>query len=232
MHSLLIYLQTALPDQCPVVAGLLLQLDLLAEPRKMSIYREEAVDILIMCLKNSDYPDSQIAAAETLLALQGRFSYSGKPLIREFLLKRAGLDRIDSNVAQNDIGYLSSSQESTEEEQAAEDWERKMAFSLVSHEFGLLFEALADGLKSKSADLFSACFLSATWLLYMLTILPDTGIRGAARVCLLKQFVSIFKSSRDTENKALCLLALRTFIHEPGIWNIQYHDVFWKDCMI
>lgn len=224
MHSLLIYLQTALPDQCPVVAGLLLQLDLLAEPRKMSIYREEAVDILIMCLKNSDYPDSQIAAAETLLALQGRFSYSGKPLIREFLLKRAGLDRIDSNVAQNDIGYLSSSQESTEEEQAAEDWERKMAFSLVSHEFGLLFEALADGLKSKSADLFSACFLSATWLLYMLTILPDTGIRGAARVCLLKQFVSIFKSSRDTENKALCLLALRTFIHEPeGLHDLTIH---------
>jgi len=29
MHSLLVFLQTALPDQCPVVAGLLLQLDLL-----------------------------------------------------------------------------------------------------------------------------------------------------------------------------------------------------------
>lgn len=101
-----------------------------------------------------------------------------------------------------------------------------MAFSLVSYEFGLLFEALADGLKSKSEHLFSACFLSATWLVYMLTILPDTGIRGAARVCLLKQFVSIFKSSRDTENKALCLLALRSFISEPGMWNIQYHDIY------
>ncbi|XP_027774066.1 putative E3 ubiquitin-protein ligase LIN-1 isoform X2 [Solanum pennellii] len=224
MHSLLIYLQTALPDQCPVVAGLLLQLDLLAEPRKMSIYREEAVDVLIMCLKNSDYPDSQIAAADTLLALQGRFSYSGKPLIREILVKRAGLDRTDSNAAQNDTGYLSSSQEAVEEELAAEDWERKMAFSLVSYEFGLLFEALADGLKSKSEHLFSACFLSATWLVYMLTILPDTGIRGAARVCLLKQFVSIFKSSRDTENKALCLLALRSFISEPeGLHDLTIH---------
>lgn len=87
-------------------------LELQAEPRKMSIYREEAVDVLIMCLKNSDYPDSQIAAAETLLVLQGRFSYSGKPLIREFLLKRAGLDQTDSNVVQNYTGYLSSSQES------------------------------------------------------------------------------------------------------------------------
>ncbi|KAM3301248.1 putative E3 ubiquitin-protein ligase LIN [Capsicum chacoense] len=184
MHSLLIYLQTALPDQCPVVAGLILQLDLLAEPRKMSIYREEAVDVLIMCLRNSDNPDAQIAAAETLLVLLGRFSYSGKPLIRELLLKRAGLGRTDSNVAQNDIGDLSGGQETTAEEQAAEDWERKMSFSLVSYEFGLLFKVLADGLKSNSEDIFSACFLSSTWLVYMLTILPDTGIRGAARVCL------------------------------------------------
>ena len=29
MHTLLVYLQNALQDQCPVVAGLLLQLDLL-----------------------------------------------------------------------------------------------------------------------------------------------------------------------------------------------------------
>ncbi|XP_059286266.1 putative E3 ubiquitin-protein ligase LIN-1 isoform X1 [Lycium ferocissimum] len=230
MHSLLIYLQTALPNQCPVVAGLLLQLDLLAEPRKMSIYREEAVDVLIMCLRNSDYPDSQIRAAETLLALQGRFSYSGKPLIREFLLKRAGLHRSDSNVAKNDIRYLNNdSQETTEEEEAAKDWERKMAFSLVSYEFGLLFEALAEGLKSKSADLFSACLVSATWLVYMLTILPDTGIRGAARVCLLKQFVSIFKSSRDTETKALCLLALRSFIREPE--GLHYLTNYVKDIL-
>ncbi|XP_009606221.1 putative E3 ubiquitin-protein ligase LIN-1 isoform X1 [Nicotiana tabacum] len=225
MHSLLIYLQTALPDQCPVVAGLLLQLDLLAEPRKMSIYREEAVDVLIMCLRNSDCPASQIAAAETILALEGRFSYSGKPLIRELLLKRAGLDGTDNNVAQNKIRYPSNdSQETTEEEKAAENWERKMAFSLVSYEFGLLFEALAEGMKSKSADLFSACFVSSTWLVYMLTALPDTGIRGAARVCFLKQFVSIFKSSRDTENKALSLLALRSFIREPeGLNDLTNH---------
>lgn len=63
------------------------------EPRKTSIYREEAIDTLISCLRNSDVPAAQIAAAETILALQGRFSYSGKPLARALLLKRAGLDK-------------------------------------------------------------------------------------------------------------------------------------------
>lgn len=68
-------------------------LGLQAEPRKMSMYREEAVDALISCLRKSDFPGAQIAAAETIMALQGRFSSSGKPLSRAFLLKRAGFNR-------------------------------------------------------------------------------------------------------------------------------------------
>ena len=59
----------------------------------MSIYREEAIDTLISCLRNSDFPAAQIAAAETILSLQGRFTGSGKPLTRPFLLKRAGLEK-------------------------------------------------------------------------------------------------------------------------------------------
>ncbi|XP_027173945.1 putative E3 ubiquitin-protein ligase LIN [Coffea eugenioides] len=93
MHMLLIYLQAAPQEQCPVVAGLLLQLDLLVEPRKMSIYREEAIDALISCLKNPDCRSAQIAAAETIVSLQGRFSLAGKPLARDFLLKCARVNR-------------------------------------------------------------------------------------------------------------------------------------------
>lgn len=91
-----------------------------------------------------------------------------------------------------------------------------MAFVLASHEFGLLFEALAEGLKSRYAELQSVCFMSATWLIYMLSVLPDTGIRGAARVCLLKHFVSIFKSEKNTDDRALSMLALNSFVRDPG----------------
>lgn len=59
----------------------------------MSIYREEAMDTLISCLRNSESPTTQICAAETILSLQGSFSYSGKSLSRAILLKRAGLNR-------------------------------------------------------------------------------------------------------------------------------------------
>lgn len=59
----------------------------------MSIYREEAIDTLISCLRNTDSPTAQIAAAETIMSLQGRFTSSGEPLTRAFLLKHAGLDK-------------------------------------------------------------------------------------------------------------------------------------------
>lgn len=59
----------------------------------MSIYREEAIDALVSCLKNPEFPGTQITAAETIMALQGRFSSSGMPLARAYLLKRAGLEK-------------------------------------------------------------------------------------------------------------------------------------------
>ncbi|XP_039124165.1 putative E3 ubiquitin-protein ligase LIN-2 [Dioscorea cayenensis subsp. rotundata] len=217
MHILLVHLQTALQDQSPIVASLLLQLDILVEPRKMSIYREEAVNAFISCLKSRDFPNVQLLAAETILALQGRFSPSGKSLARAYLLKRAGMNKSYRAIMRAEqMGHvLGNSDENLQEEKAADEWERRVAFALVSHEFGLLFEALAEGMKTKQPELFSACLVCATWLIHMLSLLPDMGIQGVARTSLLKSFVSILKSSRDVDDKALAMLALRSFMNDP-----------------
>ncbi|XP_023007456.1 putative E3 ubiquitin-protein ligase LIN-1 isoform X1 [Cucurbita maxima] len=231
MHSLLTYLQTAHRDQCPVVAGLLLQLDILVEPLKMSIYREEAMDVLISCLRDSDFPTAQISAAETIMSLQGRFSTSGQPLARYFLLERAGLTKNHRKPigTENISDALGEVELTREEDKATDEWERKMAFVLVNHDFGLLLEPLAKGLKSKCAALFSACFVSATWLSHMLGTLPDTGILEAARIFLLDHFLSIFTMTTDIEEKALALLAINSFVHEPE--GLQYLSSDMKNIM-
>lgn len=71
-------------------------------------------------------------------------------------------------------------------------------------------------MKSRSTQLSSACFISATWLTYMLSVLPDTGVRGAACVCMLERFVSILKSAKDTEDRILAMLALNSFLQYDG----------------
>lgn len=66
----------------------------------MSIHREEAIDSLISCLRNSEFPSAQLAAAETIATLQGRFTASGKSLTRALLLKRAGHNKTYRNLMQ------------------------------------------------------------------------------------------------------------------------------------
>lgn len=68
----------------------------------MSMYSEEAIDTLISCLRNTDYPTVQLAAAEAIVSLPGRFNIAGKPLTREVLLERAGLDKSYKSFSQMD----------------------------------------------------------------------------------------------------------------------------------
>ncbi|CAD6233636.1 unnamed protein product [Miscanthus lutarioriparius] len=213
MHTLLVYLQSAPPEHSPVVAGLLLQLDLLVEPRKISMYREEAVDCLIQCLKNADFPRCQLLAAETIMCLPGKFSSSGRPLARSTLLKLARVKERyrqsqDLNAARAD------GEDEMEEGKAASEWERKAAYAVVSHEFGLVFEALSECLRTKNAELFTTSLVCATWLLYMLSLLPDTGVLGAARVCLLRQFVVVLRSAKHGSDRVLAMVALRSFMND------------------
>lgn len=73
----------------------------------MSIYREEAIDALISCLENTDCPSAQIAAVETILSLQGRFSQAGEPLARAFLLRHAGLNGNTSRMKKDQLASTS-----------------------------------------------------------------------------------------------------------------------------
>ena len=94
------------------------------------------------------------------MSLQGRFSLSGKTITRVSLLKHARLDKSYITLMQVDqlSNSFGESEENLEKEQATNEYERKMAFILVSHDSGLSFEALAKGLKSRNPELFPSCF--------------------------------------------------------------------------
>lgn len=103
-----------------------------------------------------------------------------------------------------------------EEEKAVTSWEKKVAFVLCNHEKGSIFKALEECLKSSCLEMVKSCLVIATWLTYMLSILPDTGVKVAARKCLLEEFVSFLQSSKNLEEKILAALALRSFMSDPG----------------
>ncbi|GAY64555.1 hypothetical protein CUMW_234440 [Citrus unshiu] len=218
MHTFLVYLQMAPMEQQPATASLLLQLDLLVEPRKMSMYREEAVEALIEALRRKDFPNSQMMALDALLSLTGRFTFSGKSYTEALLLKISGFDQPYNALMKPERLSKPESEmveSMEEEEQAACSWEKRVAFVLCNHEKGSIFKALEECLKSNSLEMAKSCLVIAAWLTHMLSTLPDTGVRGTARRSLLDEFINVLQSSKNLEEKILTTLALKTFISDP-----------------
>ncbi|KAK3023796.1 hypothetical protein RJ639_043412 [Escallonia herrerae] len=207
-------------EQQPAIACLLLQLDLLVEPRKMSIYREEAIEALIDALRKQDFPNSQSMALDALISVSGRLTASGKPCTEAWLLKVAGFDQRYNSLEKAEkltIHETELTETLEAEENATSSWEKRVAFVLCNHEKGSIFKALGECLKSNSIEMAKSCLVAATWLIHMLYNLPDTGIRDAARKSLLDQFIYVLQSSKNLEEKILATLALRGFITDPGI---------------
>lgn len=72
---------------------ILFLLNLQVEPRKMSIYREEAVETIIEALWQKDFSNTQMKALDALLFLLGHITSSGKSYTEDWLLKIAGFDQ-------------------------------------------------------------------------------------------------------------------------------------------
>ncbi|CAI9763800.1 unnamed protein product [Fraxinus pennsylvanica] len=219
MHALLVYLQMSPMEQKPAIATLLLQLDLLVVPRKMSIYREEAMEALLETLQRKDFPSSQVMALQALSSISGHLSTSGKSCMEALLLKTAGFDQPynalmkGEELKRNETEFT---EKRKEEEKAARSWEKRVAFVLSNHEKGVIFKALEECFKSNSVEIAKSCLLVATWLVHMLYSFPDCGARETARKSLLDKFINVLQSSRNLEEKILAALALRGFVSDPG----------------
>ena len=103
-----------------------------------------------------------------------------------------------------------------DEEKAVSSWEKRVAFVLCNHEKGSIFKALEECFKSNSLETAKSCLVISIWLIYMLSVLPDTGVKSAARKSLLDEFINVLQSTRNMEEKILATLALRTFVSDPG----------------
>ncbi|XP_060962901.1 putative E3 ubiquitin-protein ligase LIN-1 isoform X1 [Cannabis sativa] len=217
MHTFLVYLQMAPMENQPAIASLLLQLDLLVEPRKMSIYREEAIEVLIEALRRKEFSNSQSMAIDALTSLIGRITSSGDSYIEAWLLQIAGFDQPYNalmkleHMKNNERDFM----ETMEEEKAISCWEKRVAFVLCNHEKGSIFKALEECLKSSSLEMAKSCLVIVTWLTYMLSSIPETGVKTIARKALLDEFINVLQSSKNMEEKILATLALKTFISDP-----------------
>ncbi|KAG8657784.1 hypothetical protein MANES_03G090300v8 [Manihot esculenta] len=215
MHILLMYLQNSPPEQRPWVAVLLLHLDLLVEPQKYSIYRDEAVDAIAGSLEDS-LTDGKILkkSCTALLALGGRFSSSGKSLTESWMLKQAGFnDNYETNSKEDNLSlnepFL------LEDEETVDEWLRNLSTCLLGSGKKSFLEAISKCLASGNLELVKACLTTIACLSCSLPALSDAELHLSAFSALLSSLKESLENGRRIEHKVLASISLLNFSKIP-----------------
>ncbi|XXG87347.1 hypothetical protein AAC387_Pa11g2060 [Persea americana] len=208
LHVLLVYLQTSPYEQRALVAVLLLHFDLMAEPRKYSIYREEAVDAIIVALERSVMDEKvREQSCRALLILGGHFSYCGEVKTLAWLLKQAGFcDSSEANLFDKDDEDMPWE----EEDKAREEWRMNLTVLLLGNGKKSFLECISKCLGSGNSDLVRACLTTVAWLSQALASTTDAEFQLSAFAFLIPSLKQNLENEQ-IENRVLASLCLLNF---------------------
>ncbi|XP_073024909.1 putative E3 ubiquitin-protein ligase LIN-1 isoform X2 [Primulina eburnea] len=226
MDDLLIHLKTCTLEQTPMVAVLLLQLNLLSQPQMNKAYRQEAVDVLTVALGQSLTDEKvQKKCSRALLVLGGCFSSSAKLMTEDWILKLAGfLNGPDWDIADDescDISFdgrvttVDSQIEDSEEEKAREKWLVSLSASLLEDGNKPFLETVSKCLNFGNLDLVRVCLVTVAWLSSSLASLPDTEFQLYAFSALISPLKKCMEHGELVEHKILASLCLLNFSKFP-----------------
>ncbi|CAN1327669.1 Putative E3 ubiquitin-protein ligase LIN-2 [Linum perenne] len=170
MNIFLVCLQRASPEDRPLVAAVLLQLDLLGDPMKHSVYREEAVEAMIECL-DCERCDSegQEHTARALLMIGGSFSHDEQATsttttsTEEWMLQ----ERLDGE----------------------EEWQRKLATVLLNSGGRRFLTALSGAIANGTPNLAHASLFTVSWMNKMFLAFGDRNLVPIAHSILMSELV-------------------------------------------
>ncbi|KAL4576873.1 hypothetical protein LXL04_012973 [Taraxacum kok-saghyz] len=215
MHILLLFLQSCSPEQKPLVAVLLLHMDLMVDQQKYSIYREEAFDTITSAM-DASFSNEKVreACCRSLLILGGRISFSGKVITEDWVLKEAGLfHRPDSD---DKITIKSD----TEEEEAVEDWLMKLTESLIGDGKKSFLESISQGLTCGDREMIKVGLITVVWFSSSLALLPDSEAKLSAFTVLMGKLKETLEYSEWVDHKVLAALCLLNFSKFPDCMEL------------
>ncbi|XVF04603.1 hypothetical protein REPUB_Repub05bG0098500 [Reevesia pubescens] len=212
MHALHVYLQNSPIVQRPLVATLLLNIDLLVDPRKYGLYRQDAVDVITAALYSS-LVDEEVRekCCRALLILGGRFSLSGKLLIEGWILKLAGFNDNREVIEKEKDLDIDDTILLEDEECANEVWLRNLSASLLGSGKKSFLEAISKCLGSGNSDLVTACLTTVAWLTSALSSLTDAELQLSTFCTLISQLKQSLGNGAKVQHKVLASMSLLNF---------------------
>ncbi|KAJ9549220.1 hypothetical protein OSB04_021763 [Centaurea solstitialis] len=218
MQILLVFLQGCSPEQKPLVAVLLLHLDLMVDQQKHSIYREQAVDTITSALDTSFSDEKvQVACCRALLILGGHISISGKVMTEDWNLKKAGfLDGPELEVQEDGVAVKDNIlPELKEEEEAVREWLMMLSTSLLGDGKKSFLDSLSRCLSSGHRDMRRVCLTTMAWLSSALTSLANSQFQLSAFSIVINQLKENLKAGEGVEHRILATMSLLNFSKIP-----------------
>ncbi|XP_050921255.1 putative E3 ubiquitin-protein ligase LIN-1 isoform X2 [Lathyrus oleraceus] len=172
------------PDHQILAANVLIQLDTL-NPTDKSLFREEAVEILLRAL-TSEESSEQILSASILSNLAGTYTWTGESYTAAWFLRKTGLNSpYHQNMIRN-FNWLDQSLQDT----SIDVWCSKIAKCIISVGDSI-FYALDKGLRSKMKKVSRDCLVTISWLGCQISKNPDSLSNSTSEIILrgVEQFL-------------------------------------------
>ncbi|WOL00436.1 E3 ubiquitin-protein ligase [Canna indica] len=211
MHSLMACIkQTELEHQL-MAANLLLQLDILDESSGKSVFKEEAMEVLLESIVTEKSSRIQTFSAYILSNIGGTYSWTGESYTTPWLLKRAGLtSKYHKNMIKN-IDWVDPCLQDIE----LNAWSAKAARAIIKMGVSVL-GAVAKGLESKVKSVSHECLVFLAWLGSEIAIMGPSNLRYSAWETLLNSIAQFLHPGSDLDERILSCICLYNYTSGKG----------------
>ncbi|CAL0313612.1 unnamed protein product [Lupinus luteus] len=209
MHIFFIYLQRAPLEERPLVAVILLMLDIMEDPSKFSnLYRAEAIEALVTALNcqiSNDLIKEQSARA--LLLLAGHFSHTGESLMEKSLLLQAGFleNSFQDSSHGKEFSFHNLAHKNKDE---GESWRKRTASVLFKNGNKALLRALANCVTNGIPSLERASLVTISWLSSYLHLVEDRKLPPLVFSIFMPQLVKSLNYDEDIKARVLASYSL------------------------
>ncbi|KAK4751200.1 hypothetical protein SAY87_004682 [Trapa incisa] len=222
MHILLVHLLKSSAEVRPIIAVILMQMDLLEGHAKCSIFKEEAMEALAEALDCSFYNENvQEKAAKALTMLAGRFTSKGEATAEQWLLQQSGFHEYSSHTFGSKHSAFENSPYLDEcEEEEGESWLSKTATILLGNGCNRFLTALSSSIDNGIPVLARASLVTFSWLSRHLNSMGDKDLKSTACSLFIPQMIQSINYDRALEERVLASLSLLNLVKGSGLVNL------------
>ncbi|CAH1429904.1 unnamed protein product [Lactuca virosa] len=218
MQILLVSLQKATQEKRPLIATIMLQLDLfMGDPLKSSVYREEAIDAITEALDCQICNENvQEQTAKALLILGGRYAYTGTPEAENWILKEAGYDESLEGGFHGRYFIVQGSKHLNEDDEI-DHWQRKAAMALWISGGEKLIRAIGESIGYGIPCLARASLVTVAWMSKFVHTVGDGDVlQSAALSTLIRKLIDSLNRDNTIEERVLASFSLLALSKSSG----------------